>query len=268
MGTAARFGTSSDEGINMYLSQTPDEFYEVTTAQLWGEMIKPSMMPPAVLDKEIEKALATWRRLNPPTKSKMFKKLAIAVAIAVSVGAAAAVIGPAIAASSAASATAAGAGAVAGTTGASVAASAAAAVGTGAGIGVTGAGLTTAGAVSAIKAGAGYLSKGAAIYTKVTGKPTPPELMAAADLIENSDSMTAASEKALDYYLAQQGEKIVDERTRALVQERIKREQQAQAQRLRDMANQQAQLETAPAGGIMRFLPIIIPAGIIALKVI
>lgn len=243
----------------MYLNAATDNFYEMTPTELWGTSIKPEFLTTKQLDKEIEAGRATWKRLHPPKRGwAKYKKLAIVVAVAVSAGAAAA----AIAAASAATATTAAAATAAATTasaGTAAAATTAAAASGGA--------ITTAGAMSAIKASAGYLMKGAAIYSKVKGKKSPAALMAAADAVANSKDFVDAGEKALDYYLKQTGQEITDKKQRALIRERLKREQALQAERIRRMAALEANRE-ATGNGINKYLPLLIPAGILAVGVL
>jgi len=236
----------------MYLDAVP--FYDATPIEMWGDSIKPSMMPLSTLNKEIEAALAEWRRLNPPKKSTFGKIFKVAVLITLAVGVAAVVAGGAATGATASSATGVTAGSATGAAASSAAASASTVA--------AGSSVSTSSALSVIKSGATYISKGAALYSKVTGKPSPKALMTLANVIENSSDVTRISEEALDYYLAQRGEKITDEKTRALLRERLRREQQIQAKRLREQAAQQKQ----PEGAV--WWPLLIPAAVILIGVI
>lgn len=238
----------------MYLdAYRSDDFYTETAREMWGDSIKPSlsMFSNEQLERELEEGKKLWIRLHPPKDSLMsgFGGLAIFAAVAVTAGAASMAMG-----AGAAGAGAAGAGAASG--GASAAAGAASAASGGA--------LSAGKALALVAKGADYLKKGAATYTAVTGKETPSELMAAADIVENSDDWTEASEKAFQYYLKQSGQEMADDKQKALIRERLKREQGAQAERIRALARRKAAEQQRQATGqTLDYWPLLIPAGLI-----
>lgn len=233
----------------MYLSAyRSDDFFVETPEDLWGTSIKPPLLSNAQLDHEIAAGEKLWRRLHPRERHGL-KGLAVFTAVALTAGAASMYLG-----AGAASAGAASAGAASG--GATAAAGAAATT--------SGGWLTAAKAGSLIAKGADYLKKGAATYSAVTGKETPAELMAAADIVENSDDWTEASEKAFQFYLEKTGREQLDEKQKALIREKLKREQNVQAERIRALARKKAAEQQRKAtGGAMEYWPLLIPAGLV-----
>jgi len=235
----------------MYLSNyRSDDFYTETARKLWGEAIRPdlSMFSNEQLDRELEAGKKLWEKLHPPAGFD-WTSFGVFAGIVLTAGAVSVAMG-----AGAASAGAASAGAASG--GASAAASAASTA--------TGGVLSTTKAAGLIAKGAEYLKKGSAAYTAITGQETPAELMAAADIVENSEDWTEASEKAFQYYLEQTGQKMADEKQKALLRERLKREQNAQAERIRALARQKAAEQQRQATGqTFGYWPLLIPAGLI-----
>lgn len=251
----------------MYLSDVNDPFYETTARELWGDQIRPPLLSLKQLDKELEEGRKKWIELHPPKSGwAKYKGLATFALVAASAGAASMAMGATAGAGAGAGITgAATAGASVGAAGAAGAAAGAlnygAIAAAGAASGATGGALSSSSMMSMIKSGASYLNKGAALYSKVTGKETPAELMAAADAIENSESFVEAGEKAFHYYVNQTGQKVVDEQQRAMIRERLERERALQAERLRKLAAQKA--EQQAGRGLVSYLPVLIPAGIV-----
>jgi len=210
----------------MYLDAVP--FYDATPIEMWGDSIRPAMMPLSLLNTEIEKAFAEYRRLHPKPPRKGYVKFMNAAAMVVI----------AVATVYAVTTAAAGSGAAAASSTTAVGTSSAAASSTAAASASAGS-VSASSALSTIKTGASYISKAGALYSKVTGKAVNKDVMAAANFLENSDDATKLSEVALDYHLKQQGIKITDEKTRALLRERLRREQKIQSDRMRRIAAQQ-----------------------------
>jgi len=230
----------------MYLSASDDNFFVTESKLLWGDDINPVLKPPYKLEQEIQDGIDLYAKLFPPRK-KSLMKLGIFVLIVLSAGAATMAMG--------------GVGAGAG----AVTASAAGPVTSAVTIGGTGT-LTTSSAMGMIKTGAGYLTKGAAVYSKLTGKETPAELMAAADAIENSGSFVDAGKKAFNYYLNERGQKITDKKTQQLIEARLVQEQRAQVKRLRDMAAKKQVKQQQQNSGFTQYLPIVVPLVFVLLK--
>lgn len=248
----------------MYLSSA-DDFFDTTTRELWGESIQPKLLSMAQLNKELEEGKKKYIQLYPPEEGfGIVRGLAVVAVVALSAGAATAAVGSSAAISGAAVGGAAAGGAAAAAAASSVGSVVAAGAAVGAAASAASSAITTSSALSLVQSGAKYLSKGAAIYTKVTGKETPAELMQAANLIEGSESWLDAGEKAVKYYMAQAGQKIIDEKQKELIREKLKREQRLQAERLRKMAEQKANEQAQPA--FVKYLPLLVPiVGFIAL---
>lgn len=203
-------------------------FYKRSQYDLYLDRVQFQFMTNNQLNREIEKGIELVNKLYPPKKgmlSKLAPVLFVAAVVTIGVGAIAA----------GASGTAAAAGPAVSSVSASVSAA------TGASTAAATAATTTSSVLSTIQTTAKYLSAAGKIVQKATGKNPAEKLMKAADIVA-SPSMTSAGVKAVEYELQQQNLKIntKNKKAQAALAERVQREQQVQAAKMRQLAQLQA----------------------------
>lgn len=215
-----------------------DPFYRVSSSGMWGD-INLRELSLSDLDKAIDEGRKYWKQTHPPKKGfNILQALGTVALVVLSAGAASMAIG---ALSSA---------------GGGIAATLGRVVNGAKGL------LSGQKALGLVKAGTEKLVHGAQKYTELTGKETPADLLKAADAIEKSSSWTDAGKKAFQYYMEQSGQEVTDPKQLALIDERLRREQQYTADAYRQQAARLADQE-AQKKGDHGWLAVAIPAGLL-----
>jgi hypothetical protein len=208
------------------------DFYKVNEAALYAAPIDFKLMTTAQLNAIVESGMVAWEaekaRLRAEAHASRLKSIVEIIAV-VTAGVALAASGMAAAAAPGVNAVATGAGTAAATSAASAAAATA----------VT---TANAGIWATVKSVAGYVGKISAVAGKVTGNDNANKLAATANLI-NTPSWGDAVKQGTEFVLKNQGEKIDEknEDAKAAANELIRREQDAYAAKLREMAAIEAQ---------------------------
>jgi len=269
-----------DNNFGSSVPRSPNGFYRVTAQQAWPS-INPYIMSRDELDKEIKDGITRYEKLFPSKSGMGFGEFVAIVAICAVGATAVAAAGTASAAGGAAEAGTAAASATGGA-GAASTASGALAVGTGStpaiAAGVSASSTLSTGAATAFgkqvfnitKNAAPYAKKVGKLYKQATGNNDADKLIAAADTVENSPSITDAAVKTFQAELHKRGMELNKKQAQQALRARIKKEQGAYAawmrRRAQQLQNQNPKVQTSTTKAWMKWLPIATPFVMLLLR--